>query len=484
MPLDPKKWKPIEFEPIRPGMTLPQFIPPPPPGPANPYLRTTIPAFMQQTPYIGQHEYNDTIPKIPVFPVQAAGNPAINATAQGVSKVVAQQVVQQAIAALPPPVPAVGDGLIHGDAIWELDPGYIWMRDDFLQASVSASAVGSEMDWMLASVSGEQINEQVPNPIPVCGTLLFPNNAQVNQAWFLLPAVNGTSNINAGMPLFDYPSWKMVWIFQVGRPGFTQSGGSAAPVAFNFGQTSFYIGIGNWAAQTGAPTNTTPPRPSTFLGLRYDTDTTAPAISDTQFVFEAVQNDPNPTTRNNAQGNTFATGITPTEGTVYRLEILCTVAGKAKLSLFNGSTTASATLNVPQYSVTNPTGSVLLSQQNGIGTINTNGVLPVAGGSKITISGVTNPTYTSFNGTWTLSEMWLTAVANFPKTGSTIANANVTGTISANAAVYPYFAFGNDSQAAPVLHSKALILDFFGFLWNPGVGGGSGTPTTNKARYF
>jgi hypothetical protein len=57
-------------------------------------------------------------------------------------------------------------------------------------------------------------------------------------------------------------------------------------------------------------------------------------------------------------------------------------------------------------------------------------------------------------------------------------------TLSCYPAMLPYLAFGNDSSASPVQNSKALAVDFFGFAWNPAVGGGTGTPNPAKARYW
>ena len=51
-------------------------------------------------------------------------------------------------------------------------------------------------------------------------------------------------------------------------------------------------------------------------------------------------------------------------------------------------------------------------------------------------------------------------------------------------AMVPFVSFGNDSQATPVAGTKGLGIDYFGFVWNPGVGGGTGTPNSLLARYF
>lgn len=377
------------------------------------------------------------------------------------------------------------DGLIHGDAIWAIDDATVILRDDFLTPEIVASVVRSQLVWQLTVPASAP--SFVTQAFPLAGYLTFANNNTANNSYFLLPGpmlTNTGGNAPTAWPLFDYPSWKLVWNFRVGRPLFNS--GANPPVGFNFGQTSFYLGLGNWSSQTGPFVTTVPARPSTFFGLRYDTDTTAPAISDTQFVFEAVQNPTAATTRNNAQGTTFATGITPTEGVDYRLEILCTTAGAAKLTLYNGTTSATTTLTMPTY-LCSGTSAITLMSQTGIGIANANLaaqlIPPFAGGSKFTLGSIGNPSYSSFAGNWVSIGTPASAHLNFFKSG-TIANAVMDGSLTGQAALYPYFAFGNDTQATPTANSKAILLDYFGFAWNPGVGGGTGTATTNKVRYW
>lgn len=91
--LDPKKWEPIEAEPIRPGVT-PQFIPPPPTSDKNPCLRTTIPSDQQLQPDMVKQQYTSAMPQIRVMPLQPNAKPGVNAAAQSVAKTT--------VAAIPP----------------------------------------------------------------------------------------------------------------------------------------------------------------------------------------------------------------------------------------------------------------------------------------------------------------------------------------------------------------------------------------------
>jgi hypothetical protein len=45
--------------------------------------------------------------------------------------------------------------------------------------------------------------------------------------------------------------------------------------------------------------------------------------------------------------------------------------------------------------------------------------------------------------------------------------------------------FGNTNQnPTPVANRNGFWLDYFSFIWNPGVNGGTGTANANKSRYF
>jgi len=412
------------------------------------------------------------------MPLQSSAHPQINAAAVSV----ASHVVQQAISQLPPPpAPSVGDSLVHGDAIWESDSGYVSMRDDFLFVSGSGNAINapfsSELPWYFSGPNASQFSGAVPN----LGNFLIPNNATANGAALLTPVgpQSGASSYDL-WPLLDYPPWKLTWVFTVGRPYYFNVG-SLPSVAFSFAKTSLYIGLGANPLSSPFSTGSTPPRPPFFVGLRFDTDTTAPTISDTAFVFESVSNNNGTisTARNNTQGTTSSTSIVPTEGTAYRMEILCTTAGHVTMTLFNGSTSATATMAVPTW-LTNGTNN--FSSSNGVGVAGTvlsgtTASVPVGSGSKFTIAG----TSSVFDGSYVASGIGNATNINFLFAGS---HSSSGGTVSGNPALVPYCAFGNDTTATPTANSKALLVDFFSFVWNPGVGGGTGVPNSKKSRYF
>jgi len=472
MALDPKKWEPVESTPA------PVMIPPPPIRTINPYLRTTLPNFMQLQTDMVKQQYTTAIPQIRVMPLQSSAHPQINAAAQNI----ATHITQQAISQLPPPpAPSVGDSLVHGDAVWESDTAYVSMRDDFLFVSGSGNAINapfnSELPWYYSGPNAQQFAGAVPN----LGNFLIPNNSTANGAALLSPVgpQSGSSSYDL-WPLLDYPPWKLTWVFTVGRPYYFNTG-SLPTVAFNFSKTSLYIGLGANPLNVPFGTGSTPPRPPFFVGLRYDTDTTAPAISDSAFVFEAASNNGGMTSvaRINTQGTTSSTGITPTEGVTYRLEILCTSAGHVTMTLFNGTTSATATMAVPTW-LANGTNN--FSSSNGIGIAGTvlagsTASAPVGAGSTFTIAS----TGSVFDGSYVALGNGNTTNINFFFAGS---HSSSGGSVSGNPALVPYCAFGNDTTASPTANSKALLVDFFSFIWNPKVGGGTGTPNSMKSRYF
>lgn len=394
-------------------------------------------------------------------------------------------IAQKVVALNPTPAPIVTvpvtDGLVHGDAIWEIDPAYIILRDDFATPN-SQSTLGdfvSELSWHGANGSGASFQSVVNGsygPPPVLGAVTMLNNGTASNSNFLNLLATPATVPQAGWPLLDYPGWKLVWIFGVSRSATSVS----TPPAFSWTKVSFYLGLGNTPNITTSSSSS--PRPLNFLGLRYDTDTTAPSIADSQFVFEYVAQTPVSTvTRNNTQGTTFATGITATEGTIYRLEIQCVTSGSVTLSLSNGATTSTTTLSIsPKSASFNPT----VAASNGVGIFNSGSLtLPWVPGTKVGISG---GSVAAFNGNFVVMEgVYASAVNSAWFMPGTVGSATSTGaTMSYYPALYPWAAFGNDSTASPTAGSKGIFIDFFGFVWNPGVGSRTGTPNPNHARYF
>ncbi len=127
----------VERRPAVPAISAPDYDPlslAPPPT-----ILSTVPDKQRQWYRQGVSQY-----RIPPLPTKA--DPSINASSASVAKII----VQQAIAKIPPVVvpPAVGDGLVHGDAIWETDSAYISWRDDFAFGSPSATTAIGELGWV------------------------------------------------------------------------------------------------------------------------------------------------------------------------------------------------------------------------------------------------------------------------------------------------------------------------------------------------
>jgi|SRR5579859_548075 len=381
-----------------------------------------------------------------------------------------------------------GDGLVHGDTIWEIDPAYMWLRDDFQGGSTTTGAVG-EIGWATVTTNGGPSLVTRGASLPNSGIFQLTNSGTAAT----VSAIAGTtvflgnsaaSSPSPFMPLFDYPGWKAIFIFGL---GFASNSNALNPPFLT--QKSIYVGL----SATPKPETTWggAGRPLTFMGVRFDTDATAPAISDTTFHFEVVAN-PNAVAspnRNNTQGTTFDTGVTPTVGQFYRLEIECIQSGVITMSL-NGSTPQ--TFNVPTITVGGAGESGIATANSGFVDVQpgslagaSDGQIFVAG-SKVAISNVAGAPFTALNGnTVTLLDStggpawkFVFAIANTGVT--TITNGKFVGFPG----VTPLFSFSNDTHATPVAASTSLLIDYFSLVWNPGVGGGTGTPVSTKSRYF
>lgn len=216
------------------------------------------------------------------------------------------------------------------------------------------------------------------------------------------------------------------------------------------------------------------------------------ALSDSTFKFEFINNYNFATsTRINTIGTVVDTGITPTEGAFYRLEILSTVAGQISIALSGGiegsGSNASTTFSPSQTTVIDTTGRLTFSRNNGLGQVNQGSVAssPFVGlgtsnicycsGSKVTIS---NAPQTFYDGTWTMS-MNGTTRGTFPLAGASDTSSSH-GTLTFFPGMAPYFAFGNDTQSSPA--TVTIGLDFFSMVFNGGIANES--VVDNNARYF
>lgn len=360
------------------------------------------------------------------------------------------------------------DGLIHGDAIWETDSAYIVQREDFINNVSNSNNLYGDLRWASVAADsggGIQIYQRY---VPHLGVLAVNNNSTQNEYITLAQQPDDTGTpFSCTYPLLDYPNWKAVWVF-----GFDVGANMASTLPSNpFSMTnkSMYIGlqynIGDFLG-----------RPSIFMGLRYDTDTTSPSIADTTMKFEVIANTLS-NSRNNTQGTTYDTTLTPTSGAWYRFEMEYTTVGSLVMTLYNGSTSVTNTFTVSPYSVTVDGSGI----ENGVFEIETSTYSAAVSGSVMTLADLTY--ITPLNGTQvcyssTGQKMFgLTSNSNVSLDSDTGSLASYPGTI-------PFVTWGNNSTEATPTADSALLWDFYSFIWNPGVGGGSGTPTTDLSRYF
>lgn len=459
---------------------------PPVPNAMPPFFSGSMPPSIQHdSKFVGTEVGTPGIPKHSLMPMGTQANPFTNAAATSTAKII----VQQAIAAIPPPpAPAAGvtDGLLHGDAVWEVDPAFFIVRDDFAFASPPGNLgdFTSEFPWHGANGGTGSFNSFIEPGVgatggmPSFGYISMLNGSGASTGNVLIPKEALASLPQMGWPILDYPGWKLIWIFTISR----RQLGALAP-AFSWTQVSHYMGLGNWPLSTTELGSGGPARPLDFIGLRYDTDTTAPSIGDTTFKFEKVFQAPTAgaPARNNAQGTVFDTTMVPVEGRSYRLEVSCTTSGSINFFLTDGVTSSSTTMVISKLSIA-PSPTVRIDQNIALYGSPGSVALPWNTGSKVTISG---GSIAQFNSTFTLMDAGLQPSNGAWLMVGTQAPATDTGaTTTLFPALLPFVTFGNDSSAAPVAGSKGIMVDYFGFVWNPGVGGGTGTPNSLKARYW
>jgi len=224
------------------------------------------------------------------------------------------------------------------------------------------------------------------------------------------------------------------------------------------------------------------------------------SLNDSTFVFECRTADlqfSGTGRRNNNQGTTFNTTVTPVIGTWYRLDLVCTTAGQVTMTL-NGA--HSNTFTAAQQVITNTaawttnaagvlrysSGTVTSTAAAAIpGTV---GYLQTADGSSVTISGLTAP-LTGLNGTFQINaQVDSGSAGNFIviiNTGQASLSASQTGTFTYYPALTPVICFGNDdSTNAGALGALNFGIDFFCLAWNKGIINPANTPTATLARYW
>ncbi len=425
-------------------------------------------------------------PSLQVNNIKNPVQDTLNLTGTGVSYGPGPGQVQIAVGA--------GDGLIHGATIWETDPAVVQFRDDFYwsQAVSSTAGIVGDLNWNWSSPLATANGGGQSNNAPInLGSVAISANTATNSFGWLVPNWMSQTLTNPTTsplwPLFDYPNWSCSWVFQVARTNPISTVDTAFTGSPVLPKRSLYIGFQTWESNHVSNRTGTNARPFTFVGLRYDRDATAPAISDTTFKFEAVANTiVNSGARNNTQGNVTDTGVTPAEGVWYRLDLLCTAAGQVQMSLSgNGASTGFQTINIPKYSFTGAT--ITFNATTGPTTIglSTSGVNNLVCAGQGTILNVTSWSGGTAGSSFSRNIVGFNDISPRIAYDSTLGSttAQTTAVFSFRPPVYPAVIFGNDSEASPAADAT-LYIDFFSFVWNPGVGGGSGSPDSTKARYF
>jgi hypothetical protein len=490
----------------------PMFVPPLNDQPGwNPLQRGPLPPCMNTAPDQLRQFYNrNSGPQHRVLPQQPAGVAGVNSAAAsqvinitGTSKGVTLQTnnVQNANQALLNLIAGSGvtlsanalgavtisggggDGLTHGDSIWDIDPAWNGFKDDFygpLNASNQGNG-GISLGWSFANSTGTLFSQhgQGPQHRGEIGWVIASPTADAANVLLFSNFPNGASLGSQNQSaLLENPGWKLIWVFRLTKALNTVIAFSPMDLT----NRSLYVGL-----ITNLSSVSLAGRPASFIGLRYDTDTTSPSIGDTTFHFEVVENSFGSATgtlaRNNAQGSTFDTGVVPVEDAYYRLEIKCVSVGVVTMSL-NGS--APQTFTAPQYSIASGSGAAT-GRANGTDTmaLNMGQDLPFAPASSIAVSGATGGD-SPFNGTWIPNQMDTQQMARF-YSGASIGNHNLTGVITATG--YPGYhvgaMFSNSKTGTASTSTTAILFDMCSFLWNPAVNpSNSLTPNPLKPRYW
>jgi hypothetical protein len=479
--LDPEHWQPVDVAPVVPAKGVTPILGTTPNRMSNTFQGSLSPQLQHDSTFVGTAYGGPGIPSHPLMPLGVQGNPIQNAGVSSTVKIVGG--ASSADVDLPP----VTDGLVHGDPIWVVDPSYVILRDDFLPGSYYGpggpgspnSGIG-QLGWNASAASNTTIRMgRGPNHM---GEYHMGNSGsvdQINILTFLSPSAASTT---IGWALLDYPGWQMTFVFRFHRP--IDSSSAALLPGPNFLQKAMYIGMFNTAADYS-----TVSRPPQFLGLRYDTSATAPAISDITMKFEVVGNPMvTPGARNNTQGQVIDTGITPAEDVYYRLDIKCSTVGVVTMSV-NGGTTA--TFTVPTQTIANDNASQQVGAGFGqgvvkMGTTCTPGIPPFGQGSKVLIAGLTAGN-AFLNGQQILNQATAgnqtnNDVLDFPSSGTQGLNGPTGFTATGLPAYYPMIAFGNDDTAAPTTNDCMFAIDYFGYVWNGGLAGQ--TPSSTLSRYY
>src|SRR5579859_336716 len=174
----PENWVPVDAAPVNPNFTPPQ------PNDKSNYYQTSIsPSFQHDTSFVGTKYGNPGIPQTSLMPLGVQGNPVSNAAVQStITKIISEgggsgilletngirnpeQTVLNLEAGSGISIASDsnggvkfsssgGDGLVHGDPIWEHDSAYIELRDDFTFGNNIGNSFVGELGWNVTVASG------------------------------------------------------------------------------------------------------------------------------------------------------------------------------------------------------------------------------------------------------------------------------------------------------------------------------------------
>ena len=389
---------------------------------------------------------------------------------------------------------ATGDGLTHSAAPWESDAAYIMLRDDFFQttglnfaSSTAVSGIG-ELGWFLGgNVGGDGgITGGVP---PYLGQFGWGNSTVANGAGCLMLGASGANSASGDThavgtwALGENPGWRMTWVFKLEGDIYNTA------AAFGATQKSLYIGLCGTTVGAQVIAANTSPRPDVFIGLRFDTSTASPAISDSFYTLEVVANHSfSSAARHNTQGTTFVTNVAPAPGVWHRVDITCSVAGSVTVIL-DGSSTNTLTATIPTMTFTGAlntiSGKVINNQAIIAWTVGASSDPPESpwgSGSLVTVSGLIGAAI--LNGSHTLTTSENNGI-NFDIVTANVNSATGTATLSGYPSFMPVCIMGNDNQSLPTANTMTIAVDFFSFIWNPNLGPSApGTPDATLPRYW
>jgi hypothetical protein len=442
----PSNWSAVNSSPVIPGRQRggPTGGPPQAITGIDNFQSGQLPPFLGLSPdLVGAGTPGPGVPTTRLMPIAPGGlSQIVSAT-----KSVVQPLIDKAIASIPRPPP--------------VKPTIVVMEDNFypyFATTISPTPVSQigQLGWALHGTIGTFVGF-LGGAYPNVGQFYWSNDAVASDAGWLNIQLGGPSTASYaanGLALFDSPGWTMTFIFKL-------EASFDSLLNFNMTQKSMYIGL--IGVTTTASFENTISRPDTFVGLRFDTSATAPAISDTFYTYEVVAN-PTGTSqvRQNTQGTTKVTTVTPAVDGWHTLVITCPSAGQVNMTLDGAE---QFTASVPAVTVT---GTVNALWGNGLARFAwlpaatpPQPVCPWSAGTSLTVLGFGSPN-TMYNGTFQLancisSELWF----DLPITASTATGTGVT--LSGYPAFVPSFSFGNDDTASPSANDAFFFVDFFGY---------------------